>query len=66
MVLESCRALIDRINAALSAEKPLVNVSTVAELLFHLELAASALKRTVSRSRERGETKIVTFNYRWR
>jgi hypothetical protein len=56
--LENCRALIDRINAALSAE-PLVNVSTAAELLFHLESAASALKKSAPRSREREETKIA-------
>jgi hypothetical protein len=31
-----------------------------------LECAASALKRSVSRSQERGETKIVAFNYRQR
>jgi hypothetical protein len=44
--LENCRALINQINAGLSAEKPLVNASTAAELLFHLELAASALTPT--------------------
>jgi hypothetical protein len=44
--LENCRALINQINARLSAEKPLVNASTAAELLFHLELAASALTPT--------------------
>ena len=65
-VLENCRALISQINAGLSAEEPFVDVSSATELLFCLERAASALKRSVSRSRERGETKIVTFNYRWR
>jgi hypothetical protein len=45
--LENCRALIDRINAALSAEKPFVSVSAVTEFLLHLELAASALKRSL-------------------
>ena len=45
-VLENCRALIDEINAGLSVEKPFVNVSSVAELLLYLELAASALKET--------------------
>jgi hypothetical protein len=45
--LENCRALIDRINAALSAEKPFDSVSAVTEFLSHLEDAASALKRSV-------------------
>jgi hypothetical protein len=46
-VLESCRALIDQINVALSAEKPFVNVSSAEELLLHLESAASALKKAL-------------------
>ena len=62
--LENCRALINQINAGLSAEEPFVDVSSAAELLLCLERAASALKRSVSRSRERGETKIA-LNYRW-
>jgi hypothetical protein len=41
--LANCRALINQINAGL--KKPLVNVSSAAELLFYLEFAASALKR---------------------
>jgi hypothetical protein len=45
-VLENCRALIDQITAWLSAEEPFVNVSSAAELLLYLELAASALKET--------------------
>jgi hypothetical protein len=45
-VLEDCRALVDQINAGLSAEKPFVNVSSAAALLFYLEFAASALKRS--------------------
>ena len=61
--LENCRALINQIIAGLSAEEPFVNVSSAAELLFYLERAASALERSVSRSQERGETKIVAFNY---
>jgi len=65
-VLENCRALINQINTGLSAEEPFVNVSSAAELLLYLECAASALKRSVSRSQERGETKIVAFNYRRR
>jgi hypothetical protein len=53
-VLENCRALIKQINAALSAKERFVDVSSATELLFYLEHAASALKRSVSRSRERG------------
>jgi hypothetical protein len=45
-VLENCRALIDQIDARLSAEEPFFNVSLAVELLLHLELAASALKET--------------------
>ncbi len=44
--LENCRALINQINAALSAEKPFVNASSAAELLLHLESAAAALKKS--------------------
>jgi hypothetical protein len=44
--LENCRTLIDQINGRLSAEEPFVNVSSAAELLLYLELAASALKET--------------------
>jgi len=65
-ILENCRALITQINARLSAKEPFVDVSSAKELLFYLERAASALKKSVSRSRERGETKIVAFNYRRR
>jgi hypothetical protein len=57
--LTNCRALINQINAGLSAKEPFVDVSSATELLFYLELAASALKRSVSRSREREETKIA-------
>jgi hypothetical protein len=57
-VLDNCRALIDRIIAKLSAEKPFINVSSLAELLLHLESAASALKKSARRPREREETKI--------
>jgi hypothetical protein len=45
--LENCRALINQISAGLSAKKPFINVSTAAELLLHLESAASALKRSL-------------------
>jgi hypothetical protein len=64
--LANCRALINQINAGLSADEPVVDVSSAAELLLYLECAASALKRSVSHSQERGETKIVAFNYRRR
>ena len=57
--LANCRALIDQINAGLSAEEPFVDVSSATELIFYLERAASALKKSLSRSRERGETKIA-------
>jgi hypothetical protein len=50
--LENCRTLINQIIAGLSAEEPFVNVSSAAELLLYLECAASALKRSVSRSQE--------------
>jgi hypothetical protein len=71
--LANCLALIRQINAELSAGEPFVGVSSAAEpfvgvssageLLFYLECAAaSALKRSVSRSRKRGETKIA-LNY---
>jgi hypothetical protein len=55
--LENCRALIDQINVGLSMKKPFVNVSSAAELLFYLEFAASALKRSDAfgpRRQERG------------
>ncbi len=58
VALANCRALINQINAGLSAEEAFVDVSSATELLFYLERAASALKRSVSRSRERGETKL--------
>jgi hypothetical protein len=59
VVLENCRALIDQISAGLSAEEPAVNVSSAAELLFYLESAASALKKSAPRPRKREETKIA-------
>jgi hypothetical protein len=49
-VLEHCRALIEQIDAALSAEEPLLlDLSALAELLSHLESAASALRKTTRR-----------------
>ena len=64
--LEECRALINQIVAALSAEEPFVNVSSATELLIYLERVESALKRSVSRPRERGKTKVAALNYRRR
>jgi predicted DNA-binding ribbon-helix-helix protein len=60
--LANCRALINQIKAGLSAKEPFVDVSSATELLFYIERAASALKRSMSRSRERGETKTA-LNY---
>jgi hypothetical protein len=42
-VLENCHALINQINARLSAEEPFVDVSSATELLSYLERAASVL-----------------------
>ncbi len=51
--LEKCCALIDEINAGLSAKEPFISVSSAAELLLYLELAASLLKKSgAPRSRE--------------
>ena len=58
--LENCRALINQINAGLSAEEPFVTVSSAAELLSYLECAASALKRSVSRLGRRRSLSIIT------
>jgi hypothetical protein len=52
-MLENCRALIKQIIADLSAEKPLVNASSAAALLLHLESAASALKRSLQTAHAR-------------
>jgi Domain of Unknown Function (DUF1080) len=46
--LANCRALINQINAGLSAKEPFVDLSSAAELIFYLERAASALKRSAS------------------
>jgi len=54
--LENCRALIDEINAGLSAKEPFISisVSSATELLLYLEFAASLLKKSdAPRSRER-------------
>ena len=47
--LANCRALINQIDAGLSAEKLFLNVSSAAELLFYLEFAASALEKAAPR-----------------
>jgi len=57
--LENCRALINQINAGLSAEEPFVNVSSAAELLLYLECAACALEKSAPRPREHGEMKVA-------
>jgi hypothetical protein len=49
-VLENCRALIKQIIADLSAEKPFADETSATELLFYLDRAASALKKSLSRS----------------
>ena len=46
-VLEECRALMKQIIASLSAEKPFADETSATELLFYLERAASALKKSV-------------------
>jgi hypothetical protein len=51
-VLENCRALIDQINAALSAEKPFDNFLSAAEGLLYLDFACSALKKSALHPRE--------------
>ena len=51
--IENCRALIDQIDAGLSAEGPFEDVSSRVDLLLnlelHLERAASALEKSLSR-----------------
>jgi hypothetical protein len=59
--LENCRALIDQINVGLSVEKPFVNVSSAAELLFYLEFAAFALKRNDNNSGPRPQERENNF-----
>jgi hypothetical protein len=48
--LENCRALINQINAGLSAEESFVDVSSATELLLYLERAASALEKSAPRA----------------
>jgi hypothetical protein len=47
--LANCRALINQINAGLSAEEPVADETSATELLFYLERAASALKKAAQR-----------------
>jgi hypothetical protein len=54
--LKTCRALINRIEAGLSAEELIVNVSSAGELLFYLEFAAFVLEKSAPRPRKRGQT----------
>jgi hypothetical protein len=63
--LANCRALISQINAGLSAEKPLVNVSSAAELLFYLEFAASCshkVRTTAAKARPTRESSALRTN----
>ena len=53
--LEDCRALINQIIVALSAEESL-DVSLATELLFYLEFAAFVLEKSAPRPRKRGQT----------
>ena len=54
---ENCRVLVKQMNAVLSAKKPLVvNASTAAELLLHLESAASALRKSSRACESEGKT----------
>jgi hypothetical protein len=54
--LKTCRALINRIEAGLSAEELIVKVSSAGELLFYLEFAASVLQKSAAHPRKRGQT----------
>jgi hypothetical protein len=61
--LANCRALINQIDAGLSAEKPLVDVSSAAELLFYLEFAVSCshkVRTTAAKARRTRETVGLT------
>ena len=49
--LKTCRALINRIEAGLSAEELIVKVSSAGELLFYLEFAASVLQKSAAHPR---------------
>ena len=48
--LANCRALINQINAAVSAKEPFADVSSATELLFYLERATSALEKSAPRA----------------
>jgi predicted DNA-binding ribbon-helix-helix protein len=47
--LANCRALINQINAGVSAKEPFADVSSATELLFYLERATSALEKSAPR-----------------
>ncbi len=57
--LENCRALINQIDAGLSAEETFMDGLSAAELLLYLQFAASALEKSAPRLQERGKTKIA-------
>ena len=62
-VLENCRALIDQINAALSAEKPFVDFLSAAEVLLYLDFAASCshkVRTTAAKARRTRENVGLT------
>ncbi len=63
--LANCRALINQINAGLSAEKLFVNVSSAAELLFILSLPL-LLSQSPHHGRESVGRRKIALNYRWR
>jgi hypothetical protein len=63
--LANCRALLNQIDAGLSAKKLFLNVSSAAELLFYLEFAASALEKAAPRPRKRGGTKLALNSHWW-
>jgi hypothetical protein len=59
--LKKCRALINQINAGLSAEEPFVDVSPATELLSYLERPLRSQQPCCRRSwRKTSETALVT------
>jgi len=63
--LANCRALINQINAGLSAEKLFVNVSSAAELLFILSLPLLH-SQSAHHGRESVGRRRIALKYRWR
>jgi hypothetical protein len=51
--LANCRALINQIDAGLSAKKLFLYISSAAGVLFYLEFAASTLKKAAPHPRKR-------------